>query len=92
VRYRKKPVVIEAFRWTGDADQLDDPLWIVEAMGKRWGNDGSARFANGCLEIMTLEGCMLARPGGYVIQGVQGEIYPCKADIFEQTYEEVSGE
>ncbi|MFH1865933.1 MAG: hypothetical protein ABIK85_08620 [Candidatus Eisenbacteria bacterium] len=87
MKYRKKPVVIEAFQWTGDADQTDDPVWIVDAMRKRWGNPGSVRFASGRLEIMTLEGVMTARSGDYVIQGIQGEIYPCKADIFEATYE-----
>ena len=41
--------------------------------------------------IPTLEGDMLVRPGDYIIKGVQGEFYPCKPDIFEQTYEEVDG-
>jgi hypothetical protein len=41
------------------------------------------------MEIETLEGTMRASPGDYVIRGVNGEIYPCKADIFEMTYEEV---
>lgn len=38
---------------------------------------------------MTLEGTMIAEVGDYIIKGVRGEIYPCKPDIFEQTYEEV---
>lgn len=90
MKYRKKPVVVEAFLWTGDVDQLDDPHWIVEAMGKRWGDDGSVQFApQGWLEIMTLDGFMVACRGDYVVRGVHGEIYPCTVDIFEATYESV---
>lgn len=43
------------------------------------------------LKIETLEGVMTASPGDYIIQGVKGEIYPCKPDIFEMTYEKVEG-
>ena len=42
--------------------------------------------------INTLEGLMMANVGDYIIKGVQGEFYPCKPDIFEQTYEEVADE
>jgi hypothetical protein len=45
--------------------------------------------ATGFLLIATLEGIMKAKPGDWIIQGVQGEFYPCKPDIFEQTYEPV---
>jgi hypothetical protein len=47
--------------------------------------DGEVR-----LHIPTLEGDMIARPGDYIIKGVNGEFYPCKPDIFAKTYEEVS--
>lgn len=80
--YRKKPVVIEAFQWTGDADQIDDPVWIVEAI-----KTGKVIIGQGILQIETLEGVMEAKPGDWIIKGVQGEIYPCKPDIFEATYE-----
>ena len=43
------------------------------------------------ISIPTLEGTMIASPGDYIIRGVQGEFYPCRADIFEQTYEPVDG-
>ena len=87
MKYRKKPVIIEAFRWTGGEDQTEDPEWAVEAMRRqeiwfRWGNPV-------VLVIHTLEGDMVAQPGDWVIQGVKGEIYPCKPDIFEATYEAV---
>lgn len=80
--YRKKPVVIETFQWTGDANQIDDPVWIVEAI-----KTGKVIVGKDLLQIETLEGVMEAKPGDWIIQGVKGEIYPCKPDIFEATYE-----
>jgi hypothetical protein len=94
MKYRKKPVVIEAFKWTGGPDQTEDPEWIIEAL-----KDGTvvipnyewsmARHGFLVMEINTLEGVMIAKEGDYIIKGVQGEIYPCKPDIFEATYESV---
>lgn len=81
--YRKKPVVVEAFRWTGGPDQTEDPEWIEAAI-----EAGDVWFCDGCLMIRTLEGVHKARVGDYIIRGVAGELYPCKPDIFEQTYEE----
>lgn len=85
--YRKKPVVIEAFRWTGGPDQTEDPEWIIEAI-----RDGKITFDAGLMFIETLEGVHRAVPGDYIIRGIAGEIYPCKPDIFEQTYEPVNEE
>jgi hypothetical protein len=87
MKYRKKPVVIEAFKWTGGPDQEEDPVWIVEAIKK-----GEVLFGNiGCPDVQccikTLEGTMAASVGDYIIKGVKGELYPCKPDIFEATYE-----
>jgi len=84
-KYRKKPVVIEAFRWTGGPDQEEDPVWIVEAIkaGTVYYQGGDAPY----LTIETLEGDMRANVGDWIIRGVKGEIYPCKPDIFEATYE-----
>lgn len=83
-RYRKRPVIVEAFLWTGGIDQVEDPEWIVTAI-----KEDRVWFEQGRLLIATLEGIHKARVGDYIIQGVQGEMYPCKPDIFEQTYEEV---
>lgn len=83
-KYRKKPIEIEAFIWTGDHDQTEDPTWIVEAMGR-----GDVWFEASGLQIRTLEGVMTANRGDYVIRGIKGEIYPCKPDIFEASYERV---
>lgn len=86
-KFRKKPVVIEAFLWTGDQYQQEDPDWIIAAM-----NDGTARIVNTPtlkMEIDTLGGTHTASPGDWIIQGVKGELYPCKPDIFDMTYEAV---
>lgn len=84
MKFRKKPIVIEAFKWTGGPNQTEDPVWIVEAIKL-----GVVRIEYPNLYIQTLEGEMTASKGDWIIQGVQGEIYPCKPDIFEKTYDEI---
>ena len=85
-RFRKKPVEVEDFRWTGDPDQVEDPVWICDAI-----RAGTVTFVSDppCMRIATLEGDMKASLGDWIIRGVNGEIYPCKPDIFAKTYEEV---
>lgn len=82
-RFRKKPVEVEA-RQTGEETAHDVLLWIRQGGGK--GNFGAVP---GSLEIVTLEGVMVGAPDDWIIQGVQGEFYPCRPDIFEATYEPV---
>ena len=102
-KYRKKPVVIEAMQLIGDNAQThavykwveDNTLGSFDCTpvlngeeGARWPKSGiSINPADGRFLIATLEGVMQARPGDYIIRGVQGEFYPCKPDIFEATYE-----
>lgn len=83
MKYRKKPVVIEAFKWTGGLD----PEWIVEAIkkGEVWFKNIGTPDVQCCIE--TLEGTMAASVGDYIIKGIKGELYPCKPDIFETTYD-----
>lgn len=78
-RYRKKPIVISAFQYHGEF-----PLEFLNEERVRSAGDGS-----GACEIVTLEGVMRADPGDWIIRGVKGELYPCKPDIFEATYEAV---
>ena len=90
MKYRKKPVVVNAFKWTGDMFQNEDPEWMIEAI-----KEGKVYFSNigkedVVMKIETLEGTHSANRGDYIIQGVKGELYPCKPDIFEMTYEEVT--
>ncbi|HEM3656432.1 TPA: hypothetical protein U1C91_000570 [Streptococcus suis] len=93
MKYRKKPVVVEVFQWFGDIRQKEDPDWIIEAiLGDRVSFGIDRGNSKPIMLINTLEGVMTAYPSDYIIKGVQGEIYPCKPDIFEQTYEEVSHE
>lgn len=89
MKYRKKPVVIEAFRLGQDAL----PDWFLDARTK----NEVVTFAEGTgnpfkdplthCEIQTLEGVMRADRGDYIIKGVQNEMYPYKPDIFAATYE-----
>lgn len=81
-KFKKKPVVIEAFRFRREVA----PEWFSEAI-----NQGVVQpnLQDGTATIKTLEGDHLARTGDYVIKGVKGELYPCRADIFEATYERV---
>ena len=91
-RYRKRPVVVEAFRlghdpmppdeWWGDRN----PDHIRHVMKGRWvPNPDPNEYL-----IPTLEGDMTAKTGDWIIKGVKGEVYPCRHDIFLQTYEDAS--
>ena len=94
-KFRKKPIVIEAFRWTGGPDQEEDPSWIVAAILTHnvWfakvGTPAGRWTRESVMHIKTFEGVMTAEPGDWIIRGVKGELYPCKPDIFEATYEPV---
>jgi len=92
--FRKRPVVVQAFRWTGDIGALT--TWAARAdVAKRLERDGVAAtnallpisLLNGQLEIETLDGTHRANLGDWIICGVKGEFYPCKPEIFEMTYE-----
>lgn len=83
-KYRKKPVVIDAVKWDGRSGAIFPLAPFENAIEPPEVNE------DGTLDITTLEGVMTADIGDYIIKGVQGEIYPCKPDIFEQTYELVS--
>ena len=88
-RFKKKPVVIDAFQWTGGPNQTEDPIWAIEAIrngSMRIVNPGTSRVA---LMIETLEGPIRASQDDWIIRGIKGELYPCKPDIFEITYERV---
>lgn len=87
--YRKKPVVIEAFQYDGDFIYSNGkpyvPQWVMD--GLESGVLSSEDQGN--MYVYTLEGRMLVNVGDFIIKGVQGELYPCKPDIFELTYEKV---
>lgn len=94
MKYRKKPVEIEAFQYDGDLKGSDGkyyvPDWAVSALENGILSFGSYSDSPPCeLFVNTLEGQMHVNVGDYVIQGVQGELYPCKPDIFLATYESI---
>ena len=83
MKFIKKRVVIEAVHWNG-IKVSETPEWILEAL-----NSGVLVRFGDKVQVRTLEGVMTASPGDYIIKGVDGELYPCKPDIFEKTYEKV---
>ena len=86
MKYRKKPVVINAWPWNSVASVGMYPDWLKAALGDKKVEvviDDDEAY----LLIHTLEGDHFASPGDYIIQGVAGELYPCKPDIFARTYE-----
>ena len=88
-KYRKKPVVIEAFEWTGDEKQTEYPEWIVEGIKQGIVTFDERGTENVSMLIKTLEGTHRANRGDFIIQGVKGELYPCKPDTFHATYNAV---
>ncbi len=85
-KFKKKPVVIEAFQWIPDKGVM--PKWLLKALEIGQDKVGGAWYGRRLtLKIYTLEGVMTAISGDWIIQGIDGELYPCKPDIFEKTYD-----
>ena len=86
MKFRKKPVVIEAIKYT--KDNIHSVMDFVEKLS---GKDNSKNMKFNVEEneyyIITLEGNMKISNGDFLIQGVNGEFYPCKEDIFLKTYD-----
>lgn len=78
MKYRKKPIIIDAFEWTGDAVAMDKFLC---------GDNDDREYHGDVMMVVTLEGDMEAHLGDMIIRGVKGEFYPCKPDIFALTYD-----
>ena len=78
-QYQKKPVTVFAVKWDGTN--------LLEVLSF---TNNKAMMKNDTLIIPTLEGTMAAEVGSYIIKGVKGEYYPCREDIFDDTYEEVN--
>jgi hypothetical protein len=83
MKYRKRPVVIEAVQYDG----TDEGYAAVCAFapGIHFDPAGNKTFW-----VPTWEGLLRASPGDWIIRGVKGELYPCKPDVFEATYEAVT--
>ena len=102
MKFRKRPVVIEAFQMTKERrlDNSEWPNWLNRAWNKNFNEVGAvscedypnSKASEGIadrLVIRTLEGIHYVGWNDWIIQGVKGELYPCKPDIFEATYEPV---
>lgn len=95
-KYRKKPVEIEAIEWTGT--NINEVLDFINE-DDRWKEGIDSKYVGGpeiehtptlgTLDIPTLEGTMTASPNDWIIRGIKGEIYPCKPDIFQGSYDKV---
>jgi hypothetical protein len=93
-KYRKKPVEIEAIQWDG-MNTVEILEFARESASFKYHDAAWKVGAAPCvadLTILTLEGDHHASVGDFIIKGVKGEFYPCKPDIFEQTYEVVEDE
>jgi hypothetical protein len=86
MHFRKKPVVIEAVLWDGSESALAEIIGLRSECQVRC---SFPLLRPEPLRIETLEGEMTAQVGDWIIRGVKGELYPCRSDIFEQTYEAV---
>ena len=80
MKYRKKQIVVDAYQYT------EEPYRVMRFMNV----DDLVVNEDGSIIIPTLEGQHIASKGDYIIRGVKGEYYPCKPDIFEETYEKIT--
>ena len=93
MKYRKKPVVIEAIQWSGNHNKQEIENFVDKKL--KYELESETAYVAGVappffsLLIETLEGNMKAMPFDWIIKGIKGEFYPCKPDIFEATYEPV---
>ncbi len=78
MKYRKKPIIVEAYQWDGET--IEDYMDC---------NPTNHPLLSNNVVLKTLEGNMLIKKGDWVIKGIKGEYYVCKPDIFEMTYEKV---
>lgn len=90
MKYRKKPIVIEAIQYDGlNKEEIEKfvGMELRTSIEELDGGQGQTMEPKTYIYIDTLEGELRADPGDYVIKGVNGEFYPCKPYIFEKTYE-----
>jgi len=85
-KYRKKPIIIDAIQYNGQNLNL-----VMDFIGDPDGTSGEYFVCHntGGIAIPTLEGTMIASLNDYIIKGIKGEFYPCKPDIFENSYDRV---
>lgn len=93
MRFRKKPVEVEAMQWDGTLESI---RVICDWTNRDRSEDPNVDYLTNAdagftapfnVLVHTLEGAMQVKPGDWVVQGIKGEFYPCKPDIFALTYE-----
>lgn len=94
MKFKKKPIVIDAVQWFKDGDHAAVQMCWFQSDGQLRATPNSSPLINvyGCVQspaIKTLEGWHQVTPGDWIITGVKGEVYPCKPDIFNMTYDKV---
>ena len=90
MKYRKKPVVIEAIQWVGNNLREVIDFTGLHKSAARWTWDEYRQVVQEeGLKIFTLSGAVRPEVGDWIVKGVAGEFYPCKPGIFDMTYEEV---
>lgn len=92
MKYRKKPIVIEAEQWFGHSPVMGVGLCSIlrfETHQRDWQCEHCRKFQKYHGWIKTLEGGHIVCPDDWIIKGVDGEFYPCKPNIFQKTYEKV---
>jgi hypothetical protein len=92
MKYRKKPVVVDAEQWDGTYSDLKRIMGLFPYMEIPHMEYHEANNTVGVWYVGTLEGKHRVSPNDYVIKGIKGEFYPCKPDIFEMTYDALEGE
>lgn len=88
-RYRKKPLEVNAFHWTGDFNQLMKWAKSVRLGGTYTFEHKTGFFSGNVLLIKTIKGNMKAKVGDWIIKGIKGEFYPVSNEIFKDTYEKI---
>ena len=89
-KFRKKPVIVDAFQMTSAQfqDHTDWPEWLKDALYKPMHEEGCVWFYDGHLHLHAIGGTVLVSRDDWIIRGVEGELYPCKPSIFAETYED----
>ena len=84
--FRKRPITIQAVQWDGSIASGEAIAAALPAVSLHAEKDDPRPPR---LAVATLEGVLCARPGDWIIQGVVGEVYPCRPDVFAATYEAI---
>ena len=84
MKFRKKPIIVEAVLWTGDVDNVEAPDWLKNNM-----KNGNIRRFGKSLMVKTLHGITCVIVGDYIVKTIKGDICPCNPILFELTHEKV---